>query len=746
MDNNNGQQPVQPDMTGMYGQQPVQPQAGGGKTKKPKKALTKGKFAALIGGGAVIVALVVCGVIFLPGLFKSDKEVVLDAIEETFSSYSQNEIDDILGKDALIDAYQEKGGNISFDISVNAGNGDDACSIGWNQTETVDRKDKKLSGEAAITIGGEDCVSYQIFQDKDTINIGIPELIAGYLSFPADDPIGAIADSPVGQSLGLNASALTGYSTNMFATGTEGASLTSGYVNALETIWDTAEFKKQGRAKITVNGETVTAQEYYVTWSKEDLQDACESAIDGLSEMITSSEDTLDQMGMSAADYEYYMEQLKSMIPSLIKDDLRVKVYVKGKRAVKITCKDKINIMNLVKLEYDFWLDAGKDDLSGNLSFDVSGNSVGLKFETHDISGNTYGSVTAFAGDTEFGLDFTKDVVESGDTVTTTVKLSASSYLSVDWEKTFNKADNTFENTINANIIGADTYVVNYKGAYKDINKGVAYTVAIDSFELEAANRTLCSGSINTAVDTSNISLQQMDTSKKVYDLATMTEDDLQTLGEESQKLMEAWMERMTENSQFVNLINMLDGLFGTNSDLLDSVEEDIEDTEAAEEVSEYDLDDMTLEDAYLQTFDNAYKYKVKGCIDGFTFNFASPLGYYVNFASNSVSSIQYRIETATSLEEALEEAYSDLSFIDSYEIQDTQLNQTAAVDGKDVLYNVQTYKAFSMDITDVTAVIEAEDGVYIYILASIYKDYDDITAEEVLQALSSRYYEKMNR
>ncbi len=75
----------------------------------------------------------------------------------------------------------------------------------------------------------------------------------------------------------------------------------------------------------------------------------------------------------------------------------------------------------------------------------------------------------------------------------------------------------------------------NYKGAYKDINKGVGYTVAIDSFELKAANQTLCNGSIDTTIDTSKISVQEMDASKKVYDLATMTEDDLQTFGEESQ-------------------------------------------------------------------------------------------------------------------------------------------------------------------------------------------------------------------
>ena len=435
----------------------------------------------------------------------------------------------------------------------------------------------------------------------------------------------------------------------------------------------------------------------------------------------------------------------KRQVPSVIKHDLCVKVYVKGKRAVKITCSDKINILNMVKIDYDFWLDAGKDDLSGNLSFDVSDTSVGVKFEAHDISGNTYGNVKAFAGDKEIGLDFTKDVVESGDTVTTKVKISASSYLSVDWEKTFNKADNTFENTVNANIVGADTYVFNYKGAYKDINKGVGYTVAIDSFELKAANQTLCNGSIDTTIDTSKISVQEMDASKKVYDLATMTEDDLQTFGEESQKLMDAWVERLSDNTAFVNLIDALNSLFGTNSDLLNQVEEDIDEDTATysdADFSDDNTDEITLDNASVMTYDGSAKYKIKGCIDGFNFEYANEYG--VMFETEQVSTIQYGLYTAESASDALDSVYYDMSNIDSYEILDTQLNQTAKVEDKDVLYNVQTYNAFQMKCMDVTAVIEVEPGVFLSMEASIYLDDDDYTVEQLLQALESKYYEKI--
>ena len=284
-----------------------------------------------------------------------------------------------------------------------------------------------------------------------------------------------------------------------------------------------------------------------------------------------------------------------------------------------------------------------------------------------------------------------------------------------------------------------------YKGAYKDINKGVGYTVAIDSFELKAANQTLCNGSIDTTIDTSKISVQEMDASKKVYDLATMTEDDLQTFGEESQKLMDAWVERLSDNTAFVNLINALNSLFGTNSDLLNQVEEDIDEDTATysdADFSDDNTDEITLDNASVMTYDGSAKYKIKGCIDGFNFEYANEYG--VMFETEQVSTIQYGLYTAESASDALDSVYYDMSNIDSYEILDTQLNQTAKVEDKDVLYNVQTYNAFQMKCMDVTAVIEVEPGVFLSMEASIYLDDDDYTVEQLLQALESKYYEKI--
>ena len=141
-------------------------------------------------------------------------------------------------------------------------------------------------------------------------------------------------------------------------------------------------------------------------------------------------------------------------------------------------------------------------------------------------------------------------------------------------------------------------------------------------------------------------------------------------------------------------------------------------------------------------TYDGSAKYKIKGCIDGFNFEYANEYG--VMFETEQVSTIQYGLYTAESASDALDSVYYDMSNIDSYEILDTQLNQTAKVEDKDVLYNVQTYNAFQMKCMDVTAVIEVEPGVFLSMEASIYLDDDDYTVEQLLQSLESKYYEKI--
>ena len=738
MAGNYGQQPVQPNMAGYYGQQPGTPQPGTGNGKKPKKPMTKGRLAAWIGGGVAIIALVVCGVIFLPRIFKSDKEVVLDAIEETIESYgSEDAINDLVGYDEIMKKYRENGGNKSFSMSIAPGEGSE-YNVGITIDGAIDQKKKKLSGTFTSNVGDSELVSADVYADEEKIYASVPELVDGYLAYSAKNPLGTIADSPIGDALGLDAASFPNTDVELFASDNGGSGVAGGYVSALETIWDAAKFEKQGRAKITVNGETVTAKEYYVTWAKEDLQDACVAALDGLAEAVKESGSSLEESGISEDDFDQYIEQAKQLVPSIIKDDLQIKVYIKGKRAVKMTCKDQVNLMGMVKIDYDFWLDAGENDLSGNLSFDVSGTSAGIKFESHDVKKNAHGTVTLFYGDTEIPLEFSKEITESGDVRTTTSKISATDYISAEWVKTFNKADNTFEGKASADIVGADVYSIAYNGAWKDIKKGEAYTVSIDSIDVKVADKTVCSGAISESVDTSKIDVKAKDESLTVYDFETMTEDDLKQLTDQNKERIDAWTKRVSEDTHIKAFIDAISDLLGNSPTPIEDMEEEPDDSTSGDA----DTEKHTMENTVLQPYDESVGYKIKGCIDGFKFNYANE--YTMDFTSDSYSYLDYRVLTASSLEEALDASFSSMSEIDGVEMKDSQEKQTTQIDGKDVLYNIESYTAYENNCTDVTAVVEVEPGVFLSVYASIYTDDESYTTEQVLQALSSKYYEKV--
>ena len=741
-----GQQPVQPGATGYYGQQPgttgyygQQPQAGGKppKVKKPKKPMTKGKLGALIGAGVAIVALVVCGVIFLPKLFKSDKEVVLDALAETYASYTKEEaLNDLIGYDDILNAYNEKGGTSSGSFSVAVGEGSDTCNVGVSVDSEMDQKNQELSGTMAISIGDSELLSGNVYADSEKMYVAFPEAFDGYLSYPTDDPFGAIVNSPIGDSLGLDAGSLPHINMNVFAQSADSTGVQSEYVDALETVWDAAQFEKQGKAKITVNGQNVTAKEYYVTWTKEDLQKACTTALDGLTEAVTESESALQNSGMSAEEYKSSMEQVKAMIPSIITSDLQVKVYVKDKKAVKITCKDSVSIMGMVKIDYDFWSDYGDNDVSGNISFDVSGTKAGIKYEAHDIKGNTNGTVTVFYGDKEFDVDINKEITEAGDTTTSKTTISATDYFTIELTKNFNKQDNSVSGTASADIVGADVYEISYTGGWKDIKKGVAYTLALDSFEVKAAGKTICTGAFSQTLDTSKIQVTPKDDSADVLDIETMTEDDLNTFTDKNDAKMQAWKERLENDASLNKFFNILEGLFSA-----EPIVEDTEEEYPEDEIATDDAQEKTLDDAVVSTYDDSVKYKVNGTIDGFEFNYASD--YTVSFSTDEYSTIDYALDQNDDLQSALDDSFYSVSNIDSYDVQESNLNQTATVDGREVLYSVEKYVAFEMNCMDMTAVVEIEPGVYLVETVSLYLDDDSFSVEQLLEGLSTKYFTK---
>ena len=197
-------------------------------------------------------------------------------------------------------------------------------------------------------------------------------------------------------------------------------------------------------------------------------------------------------------------------------------------------------------------------------------------------------------------------------------------------------------------------------------------------------------------------------------------------------------MERL-ENEE--GLQDIIGAFSGSEEDYYDDDYDYDEDDYDYDEEDSFSDDDLTLDTAVLESYSGA-KYKMNGTIDGFYFMFASDS--MIQFTTDAYSSLVYYISDADSPQEVLDLYFSSVTEWPEYTLKDSALNQTAQVDGRDVLYSMESYVAYEWNCMDMTAVTEIEPGVYIVLGCSIYTDDDNFTVEDILQGLSSQYFEKV--
>lgn len=572
-----GQQ-AQPDMNQqMYGQQaqpnmnqqmpqavPVNGGNGGGKPPKPpkvKKPMTGGKLAGIIGGGIAAVAAIVCGVIFIPKLFKTPKEVVIDAFEATLNTDTESVYyEDILGISDIQNKFQESGGTMHMDFGIV-----DAEGVDVNMNLVVDEVynpvDKLIEYSIEALAYDDSLIKVNFFGDETNTYVELEDIIDGYFMIPNDDPMGALCSSFLGDELeAAEVMALSGalqldyFSNNSSDENT--TDINSGYVSAVEELWDKAEFKKQGNAKIDVNGNTVTAKEYTVTLKEENIENAFVSIFDGVKQTYADNPSLLEDSGMDYATFDATITQVQAMIPSLVSGDFVVKVYIKDKKVVKITSEDQISLYG-ASISYDFFLDMDDNDVQGALNFNVMDEEMGISFEAHDLKGNANGKAVMSAdGETvEMVYNSTVDNTDAGKNVTFdfVVLYDGDNIFSADGEKRFNKADNSFSANITMGD-GIDDVSFNISGKFTDINKGISFKLAVDEITLTVDEETV-NMNMEYVLDTSANSPRKYDSSKKVYELATLTKTEFQNILDENSNLVINWMQELMQNELYSSYI-----------------------------------------------------------------------------------------------------------------------------------------------------------------------------------------------
>lgn len=720
-------QPMQPEMNQQPYGQPMQPQmplsggnGGGGKPPKVKKPMTGGKLAGIICGGIAAVAVIVCGVIFIPKLLRTDKEVVIDAFEATLKTDAESAyIEDTVGISEIIDKLEENGGTITANFSIDNYNDTD-FNLGIETYMVKNPKDKLIEYTIAAIADGEEFIKLNMFGDDTNTYVEIQDFIDGYFMVPNDDPVGAYNSSYLGQE-----EPITGASVQLdyFAdkeTTESTDNINSGYVSAVEELWDSAEFEKQGNAKINVNGKTVKAKEYTVTLKEENIESALVSLFDGVKQMYADDPSLLEESGMDLDSFNTTMGQVQTLIPSFVTGDFVVKVYVKDDKIIKITSSDDISLMG-VNMSYNFFLDIEEEDVTGECTFTVMGESVGVKFEAHDLNGNVNGKFTVeVPGEEPIELVYTSTVnkTDSAEDVSFEIELNmgAENFMKISGKAGLDKAANSFNVALDCSV-DDETMQFLMLGKLEDINKGVSFKYAIDSITFIAGDESLTM-SASYAVDTSANTAKPYDSSKPVYELATLTEEDFQDILMENQDLAMEWI---------LNFYEYLAPIF------------DIADIPESEPEAGYEEPDISNEqpeaDGIIEDNNGDVKVRILGSLPGLTCSYDG--AYYMTFADAAQNyNVNYSIYNDVTAEEVVSLYYFGVSSVDENEVTE-ELNSTITLsDGSIANYS------YSMGYDYCAAMYAKDLGNGSCIVADISVYGQDVSSAELGEALLDSNFE----
>ncbi len=704
------QQPYGQPMGGMNYQPYGQP-VGGGKPPKVKKPLSKGAIGGIIGGGIALVALIVCAIIFIPKLFRTDKEVIVDAFEATFGVEVEEEIEDTIGAQEIADKFATTGGVREYSMEITEESLGESVNV--TMTDSIDVANKLANSSVVIGMDGNNIISANVVVDDTNTYIQLPEMINGYFSLPNDNILQAVENSELGQMMGLEGMPELNMADMYFnlATSNSATELNGEYVAIVERLWDSITYEKQGKAKISVNGETVTAKEYFITVPQDAIKDAIGEIWDAAIAEIVANPAALAEFGMDASTFEASMGSYSGMLKSFVQGDLVIKVYIKDDKIVKILCADDISLLG-TPMGYDFLLDVDEKQMTGVFDLSVMEESIGAKFTVNDLDTNPSGLVTVYvpgetidvnfkmtdnsAGSKE-AIDFYFDVVYGGTTyVTGDVKVNA------------DRETNAFDGNLTLDIKDAGELKVEYAGGIIDVTKGVAYTVDLTKCDVLADGEKLMGLTAKIKLDTSTHQASGIDTSLPVYDIVTLTESALEDIFTENEALFQSWMEANEE-------------LFGGYD------EPDV--TTEPDEAVEPDESDMILEAG-------GKSVEILGTIEGFALD--SVNDWYISYSTEEWSYVEYSLNEGFTPEECIESIYVPEEGVIAQE-----MNQTIEVDGETIYYSYAKYDDFGYPFSSYIFAKDLGDGVVLTTYVGIYDEDEPVeyTKEMLAQTMSSKYY-----
>ena len=344
-----------------FGQQPYNQPYSQPATAPVKKGGSKKAIIGII-IGLVVVAIAVCAIIFIPKLFNKPKDKVKDAFKNT----------GMVEKNALMENINKKGGTVILGATVDQISGKSYNNSGFKLVCGFDKATMNESISIYSIGGGNETELANAVTSNDTLYIALPDGLDGYVTLPTKDVADKIKNSPVFSEL---SSEIPNF--DSLFTSASVSSVTSDDVasKALKKITDNAKYEKKGKISVDVNGQSVKATEYDVTYFKSDIQSAFEDIY----------KNSAAASGIDNAQYD----QLKQGIGLVIGSDIVAKVYVKDDKVCKITV-DGQGVM-----QYSLWLDIDENRVSGNFKFGAMGQNIEISLDINDLKTAPNGSIKA---------------------------------------------------------------------------------------------------------------------------------------------------------------------------------------------------------------------------------------------------------------------------------------------------------------------------------------------------------------
>jgi len=680
--------------------------------KKPKKPLSKGAIGGIIGGGVALIALIVCAIIFIPKLFRSDKEVVVDAFEATFGVETEAKTEDTLGSDEIYDKFASDGGHREVYVEIGSDVDGAQSTVSAEVVEDIDVKGKLANTTFKVSMDESSILTANMVVDESNTYFQVPEMINGYFSLPNENMFQALENSPLGQAMeisGMPEFNMSDMYFNLATTGTP-TELNSDYVAIVEELWDSITYEKQGKAKIDVNGKTVTAKEYYITLPEDSLKKAIGEIWDAAIAELTADPEYLAEIGMDAATFESMMGSYEGMLKGLITEDLVIKVYVSNDKIVKVVCADEVTIYGAA-LTYDLYIDIDDENASGVFDISVMDESVGLKFNAENINENPTGKVTLYAGSEFIDVNF-KVTDNSSDSakacnVYFDVVYNGTTYVTADTTVNYDTKANKFDGTSTVNIEEGGEIKFDFGGEVKDINKGVGYTIVLNESTISADGTPMLTMSGHVKVDASQHTAAGIDTSVPVYDLTTITESEFEGIMEENADLLQSWSDAL--------------GLDDYSGDDIDMDDTDLGVTEEPD-------------DGKSILVGSEKSVEILGSLDGFNKTFDTD--YFITYETDAMSFVEYVIYEGMTPQEVAEQIYMPSSDIISQEIA-----QTIEVDGETIYYSHIVDEEYGFKYSSYVFARDLGDGTILTVEAGIYDEEETFTVDQLAQAISNQYF-----